>query len=170
MKFESTKLNFNVMSELSQKIRQLNQLLIINNNAEKAYLEALEIANDEGLKQFFRARAFERSEFCRYLGAEIRVLGGEPSYAGEVDSAHRINWPDFKGILATNNARKLFSEINRIKGLCLIHYNSVLNNYEFPESLVRLLKKQRKIIGSSISFIRYRDGVTAKRIAMVSGQ
>jgi uncharacterized protein (TIGR02284 family) len=83
MKFESTKLNFNVMSESSQKIRQLNQLLIINNNAEKAYLEALEIANDEGLKQFFRARAFERSEFCRYLGAEIRVLGGEPSYAGE---------------------------------------------------------------------------------------
>ncbi len=142
------------MKQQHQKIWQLNELLKINHVAEKSYLEALESTNDKELKQFFRARAFERSEFCRYLGAEIRMMGGIPDYS---DTNTKINWPDFKNILASKNARFLFNEINRVKSICLTHYNNVLNNYQFHESLAELLKKQRKIIGSSISYMRYKD-------------
>ena len=156
------------MTKLNQKINELNQLLIVNNNAEKAYLEALEITDNEELKQFVRARAFERSEFCRYLGAEIILLGGKPNYLEEADSKHKIKWPDFKKILANNNASHLFAEISRIKNICLTQYNTVLNNYDLPESLVNVLKNQRKIIGRSISFMRYRDGLNTKRITMRS--
>ena len=163
---ESTKLNLKTMSQLNLKINQLNHLLTLNNNAEKVYLEALETTDNEELKQFFRARAFERSEFCRYLGAEIILMRGVPDYVDGTDSTDKIIWPDFKKILATNNARTLFSEINRIKSVCLTHYNSVLNNYDFPENLVNLLKKQRKTIGSSISFIRYKDALASQKLLM----
>ena len=93
-------------------------------------------------------------------------MRGVPDYFDGTDSTDKIIWPDFKKILATNNARTLFSEINRIKSVCLTHYNSVLNNYDFPENLVNLLKKQRKTIGSSISFIRYKDALASQKLLM----
>ncbi|TBM99025.1 DUF2383 domain-containing protein [Hyunsoonleella flava] len=145
------------MAQQNQNIWQLNELLKINHIAEKSYLEALEATSNEELKQFFRARAFERNEFCRYLGAEIRMMGGIPDYS---DTNTKINWPDFKKILASKNARFLFTEINRIKSICLTHYNNVLNSYEFHEGLVKLLKEQRKIIGRSIGYMRYKDGLS----------
>lgn len=148
------------MKQQHQKVWQLNELLKINHIAEKSYLEALESTNNEELRRFFRARAFERSEFCRYLGAEIRMMGGIPDYT---DTNTKINWPDFKKILESKNARFLFNEINRVKSICLTHYNNVLNNYEFQESLVNLLKKQRKIIGRSISYMRYKDDLAKQQ-------
>ncbi|MEW4925706.1 DUF2383 domain-containing protein [Algibacter sp. 2305UL17-15] len=148
------------MVQLNQKIDQLNELLVINYNAEKVYLEALESTEDEELKQFFRARAFERNEFSRYLGAEIRLLGGTPNFSDEVESQTKINWPDFKKVIASKNPRALFSEINRLKALCLTHYNRVINNFEFSEGLLRLLQRQMHVIGTSISLMRYQDGLS----------
>lgn len=157
------------MNSLNEKIDQLNQLLILNNLTEKVYLEALEASDSEELKQFFRARAFERNEFCRYIGAEISMLGGKPEYKYRIDSSIKINWPDFKKILASNNPRALFSEMNRIKTVCIAKYNKVLNNCEFPENLVTLLKEQTRIIGNSISYMRYKDSLTNKNFAVSSG-
>lgn len=146
------------MVQLNLNIAKLNELLIINHNAEKSYLEALEATDNEELKQFFRARAFERSEFCRYIGAEIRMLGGIPDYS---DTNTKINWPDFKKILATKNAKLLFTEINRLKSLCLTIYNKTLNSSDFQENVKKLLETQKNIIGSSISYSRYMDDVVA---------
>ncbi|MBC3758186.1 DUF2383 domain-containing protein [Hyunsoonleella sp. SJ7] len=156
------------MVQQTQKIRQLNQLLVINHNAERAYLEALESAENEELKQFFRARAFERNEFCRYLGAEIRLLGGAPNFSDTIDSKTKINWPDFKKVLASKNPRALFNEINRLKSACVAQYNRVLNSFEFQESLANLLEKQKQIIGSSISLMRYKDGLTSAQPRLAS--
>ncbi len=147
------------MTQQKQNIDQLNALLAINYNAEKVYLEALDAADSQDLKQFFRARAFERNEFCRYLSAEIRLLGGVPDFADAVETKPKINWPDFKKIIATKNPRTLFHEINRLKSSCLTHYNRVLNNFEFQESLVAILEQQKQSIGASISLMRYKDGL-----------
>lgn len=165
---KTTNSNIYIMVQLSQNIAKLNELLNINHNAEKSYLEALEAADSEELKQFFRARAFERSEFCRYLGAEIRMLGGIPNFTDTIDTDTKINWPDFKKVIAAKNPRTLFSEINRLKSLCLTHYSRVLNNFEFHESLVRLLEKQMQIIGSSISLMRYKDGLAFNQPGLTS--
>ena len=148
------------MVQLNEKIGQLNELLVINYKAERVYLEALESADSEELKQFFRARAFERNECSRYLGAEIILLGGTPNFSDETDSKTKIIWPDFKKIMASKNSLILFNEINRIKTLCLTHYNRVLNNFEFSESLQKLLEKQKQIIGTSISLMRYQDSLS----------
>lgn len=148
------------MVQLNEKIDQLNELLAINYNAERVYLEALESSDSEELKQFFRARAFQRNEFCRYLGAEIVLLGGTRNFANEIDVRTKINWPDFKKVIASKNPRNLFNEINRLKTICLTHYNRALNNFEFSDGLLQLLEKQKSIIGTSISFRRYQDALS----------
>lgn len=144
------------MTQNNEAIEKLNQLLLINANTEKVYLEALDATTDEELKQFFRARAFERNEFCRYLGAEIRILGGTPSFSEELIDA-KIIWPDLKKTVATKNPKTLFTEINRLKTLCLTHYNKALSSVNFSSNLSNLLEKQKQTIGTSISLLRYND-------------
>lgn len=144
------------MTQNKEKINKLNQLLILNANAESAYLEALEATADIELQKFFRARAFERNEFCRYLGAEIRVMGGKPNFYDE-ENYTKINWPNLKKVLSTKNPKLLFAEINSLKALCVSQYNKVLSKVDFSKQTADLLEKQRQSIGSSISLLRYKD-------------
>ncbi|MGC6431079.1 MAG: DUF2383 domain-containing protein [Jejuia sp.] len=144
------------MTQNKEKISKLNQLLVLNANAERAYLDALDATADEELQKFFRARAFERNEFCRYLGAEIRIMGGTPNfYDEEIDT--KINWPNLKKVLGANNPKSLFAEINSLKSLCVSQYNKVISGAEFTKPITDLLEKQKQSIGSSISLLRYKD-------------
>ncbi len=144
------------MTQKKEKISKLNQLLVLNANAEKAYLDALDATVDEELQKFFRARAFECNEFCRYLGAEIRIMGGTPNFFEE-DAESKISWPNLSKVMGSRNPKSLFAEINSLKALCVAQYNKVLAASDFSKHVTDLLEKQKQSIGSSISLLRYND-------------
>lgn len=149
------------MTELHQKIDQLNNLLIINYATERVYLDAFEATTDPELKHFFKARAFQRNEFCRYLAAEIRVLGSAPMLTDMAESNLKKSLPDLRKVIASKNLRALFGEINKIKLSCLVHYNRALENLELSSSIVELLEKQKKAISSSLSMLARQDHLSA---------
>lgn len=74
---EGTKLKIIYMKSLEKILSKLNNLLIMNYEIEKVYLEAQDLAADDNLKAFFRERSFERNEFGCPPGRETaagRVL------------------------------------------------------------------------------------------------
>ena len=84
------------MKKSKQIISQLNELLALNYYAEKIYLDALNEVKNDYLKHFCRAMAFERNEFCRFIGAEIIQKGGEPKYPDHIKHKSDILWSNFK--------------------------------------------------------------------------
>jgi len=156
------------MSQSNEKIYQLNELLTINYNVESIYLDAMGFSKNTGLKHFFRARAFERNEFCRYLSAEIRQLGGSPIF-NDLGSTETTSISlDFRKLITNQNHRKLFEEIRKIKSFCIEQYNKTLNNFDFQESVKSILERQRDAISSSISLSRYTDELSKKPNKIIS--
>lgn len=145
------------MKKSNPTITQLNELLAINNDAEKIYLDALHHVENEDLKNFFRAMAFERSEFCRFLGAEIIQKGGNPEYPEDEKGALTKLWSRLKQIISKNDEYALFDEICRMKTWTIDKYNDTLNKIKFSEHIAQLLQKQRDAIERSLHAIQIGD-------------
>lgn len=145
------------MTQLHQKIDQLNNLLIINYATEKVYLDAFAAAQDIELKQFFKSRAFQRNEFCRFLAKEIRALGGTPMLTEAKEVKLKKQIPDLRKVLATKNATLLVTEIKSLKKSCLMYYNKVLSSFTFPNHMVELLEYQKRAISNSVNTLGVQD-------------
>ncbi|UKM65224.1 PA2169 family four-helix-bundle protein [Flavobacteriaceae bacterium GSB9] len=137
------------MKNSNPTIAQLNELLAINYEAEKVYLHALNQVESEDLKHFFRAMAFERHEFCRFLGAEIIQKGGHPEYIDQSKGGVKI-WDKFKQVISKKDESALFNEVCKIKTWSVKKYNSALKKFRFPENISQLIKNQRDTIESSL--------------------
>jgi uncharacterized protein (TIGR02284 family) len=149
------------MTQLDKKINQLNNLIVINAATEKVYLDAFETTKDSELKYFFKTRAFQRSEFCRFLACEIRRLGGEPVLTDEAESQLKKGLPDLTKVLASKNIRAVFAEISALKKTCLVHYNLVLQNFDFSQNMKQLLEHQKQAISTSINTLSLRENLRA---------
>lgn len=148
------------MKTPNQIIQQLNELLAINNDIEKIYLDALNQVEDEALKHFFRAMAFERNEFCRFLGAEIIQKGGKPKYPeGKRQTSNKLWSNNFAYILSNKDEYELLDEVCEIKSWSIKNYDEIIDKVKFPESTVQLLIKQRDIIENSLNNLKVSESL-----------
>ncbi len=138
-------------------ISSLNDLLAINYYVEKIYLDALNEVEDEDLKHFCRAMAFERNEFCRYIGAEIIQQGGKPKYPDHIKHKSDILWSNFKYTICVNDNKALVEELIRIKTWSIDKYEDALKKVDFPEHIVELLIKQKTVLEKSLSSVQSND-------------
>ena len=135
-------------------LAKLNNLLIMNYETEKVYLEALELAAGDNLKAFFRERGFERNEFSKRLKAEIIKLNGKPVTFNWLSSTFDKKWHDFKTLLLLNNEDDLIDEVVALKRLSIEKYNDVLREINLPLSVCKLLVKQRDRIYSNMNAMK----------------
>lgn len=148
-----------MMTLPKQKIEHLNQTLVMNYNAEKAYLNGYNSSTNLELKKVFRTRAYQHNEFCTDLAIEIKHYGAHVNYSS--DSGFES--PDFKKMMVSENYKLVFSEINRFNSYCLKHYDTILNRYAFEAPLRELLEEQKQIIGNTMKLTRYMDDFLSVR-------
>lgn len=141
-----TKLKIIYMKSLEKILSKLNNLLIMNNEIEKVYLEAQDLAADDNLKAFFRERSFERNEFGRQLRAEVVKLGGKPKQLNVSSSDFDRIWKNFRNFILLNNENDLMEEIYSLKKLNIEKYNELLMQINLPLSTCKLLIKQQDSI------------------------
>jgi len=148
------------MEKTEQIILKLNELLAINNDAEKIYLDVLKQVEDVALKNFFRAMAFERHELCRFLGAEIIQKGGEPKYPDHDRQTFSNLWStNFTYILSKKDEYAILDEVCEIKSWSLKKYYEIIDQIKFPENTVQLLIKQRDIIENSLNNLKISESL-----------
>jgi len=149
------------MKHLDKILSQLNELLVMNYEVEKIYLEAHDIANDEDLKTFFRDRNIERNEFGSALRQEIIELGGSLKELSNLSNRYQKVWMSFKELLDTDNEYELLNEIGKLKRQNIAAYNLLLQEINLSLSLCKLLVKQRDSIQMSLNSLRTNDVLVA---------
>ena len=145
----------------NKKIKRLNDLLIMNYEAEKIYLEALDIVTDDNLKTFFRERGFERNEYGKQLRTEIKALGGEPKHLEGLSNEYHKIWTNFRNILKEGDETELLYEVCYIKQLSIDKYDELLHIHRLPISLCKTLVDQRDNIQSAMNLIRVNKRLVA---------
>ena len=153
-RIESAKLKIIYMKSLEKILSKLNNLLIMNYETEKVYLEALDLATDDNLKAFFRERGFERNEYGRLLRAEIVKLKGKPKQLGAPSSGFVRIWMNFKKYILLDIENDLIEEIYRLKILSIEKYNDMLSEINLPLSTCKLLVRQRDSIYSNMNAMK----------------
>jgi uncharacterized protein (TIGR02284 family) len=139
---------------------EMNKLLEKNYDAEKGYINSANNVNSQSLKDFFKARAAERSVFAKELRTEILSYGQIPEESGSVTGAVHRNWMTLKALLASNDEKAIIDEALRGEEKSLEEYDNILSINEFAPSTLQLLEKQRQQIRSSINMLKVHEHVS----------
>ena len=148
--------------EHSKKIlNQLNNLLLMNYEIEKIYLEAFKNVADANLKTFFKERGSDRLQFGNDLRVEIEKFGGFPRHSGPMSSVLYKTWMNFRNSILLKNESELLDEVYKIKQLNLEQYNNLLREMNMPLSICKLLAKQRDAVEATMHAIKRQDAFVA---------
>ncbi|MDP5157874.1 MAG: PA2169 family four-helix-bundle protein [Flaviramulus sp.] len=152
------------MKKPKKTVAYLNELLTLNFESEKIFLQALERVNNSVLKNFFRVSGHERNQIIRLLDSAIRQKGGVPSYPEDSFVANHKLSSNIKKIIASKNEQLLLTEIGRLKLADIEKYQKILNNYEFSEEIESSIKSQKDMLVKSLYSIEVHKDLFAKNI------
>lgn len=147
-------------SELT--IAYLNELLSINYKSEKIFLEVLDGVENLALKNFFSVAAYERNRFIKSLDKKIRKKGSLPTYPEVFLNSKSLLSSNLKAIIFSKDEQLLLTEIGRIHILDIEKYQKTLNDFEFSDSIERLLKSQQNTIVKALYSIEVHKHLFAK--------
>ena len=152
------------MKKPKKTVAYLNELLTLNFESEKIFLQALERVNNSVLKNFFRVSGHERNQIIRLLDSAIRQKGGVPSLPEDSFVANHKLSSNIKKIIASKNEQLLLTEIGRLKLADIEKYQKILNNYEFSEEIEFSIKSQKDMLVKSLYSIEVHKDLFAKNI------
>ena len=149
--------------KLSEKVvTRMNNLLMLNYEVEKIYLDALGLVTDDRLKVFFREQAFERNEAAQALQEQIIKLGFEPksfNRLNRLSNRYYIIWKNIRPLLKEGNIPELLNQVCSVKQWSMDNYNSLLQEINLPLSLCKLLVSQRDLLQSNMHTIKAREAL-----------
>ncbi|WP_136480353.1 PA2169 family four-helix-bundle protein [Cognatitamlana onchidii] len=142
------------MKRIEHITSKMNDLLIMNAEVEKMYLELFNKLNDYELKTLIKERAEQRNEFNKDLKFEIIELGGKPKYAKAAKSEFYKFWMNFRNLLLLEDNKDLFYELYDLKELSVKKYNDILQEMHLPLSSCKLLIRQRDNIQDAMDALK----------------
>lgn len=140
---------------------KLNDLSLMNYQVGKTYEKAIKNVPDDALKDFFRKKGVERSNFGELLQREITKLEGNNEGSLMLDRRNHLIKMNFKNLLHFENEKELFTAVHKIMLLSIEKYNELLMEIHLPLSLCKLLIKERDYIQSSLGLIKRKEAVFA---------
>lgn len=137
---------------------KLNDLLNMNYEVEKIYLEAFNSTTDETLKVFFKERQVKRSEFSLELRKEIDNHNIAPRSVHVLNKYYHKNQmnDDINNDLLNDNDAILV-EIFRSLQTSIDGYNELLREINLPLSLCKILIRQRDDIQDTMRVFQRED-------------
>ena len=145
-------------------IAHLNELLIVNYEAEKIFLQALDQIENSVLKNFFRVSGYERNQIIKQLDSNIRQKGGTPVYPEVSSNPNSELNSNLNEIISSKDEQLLLTEIGRMKLRDIQKYQNVLNDFDFSGSIEKILKHQKDTIVKSLYSIEVHKDLFAKKI------
>jgi len=142
------------MKRFERILEKMNDLLIMNCEAEKIYFELLDKTIEEDLKTIFRESGFERKEFGKDLKLEILKLNGEPKYSNNIKSDLYKYWMNLRNFLLFEDGKNLLHEVYNLKALSVKKYNELLREMSLPLSTCKLLIRQRDTIEDDMIMLK----------------
>jgi uncharacterized protein YdaT len=122
---------------------KLNDLLNINYEVEKIYLEIFKSISNEAMKRFFKERQIKRNEFSAELRNEISKHNIAPQSVNVLSKYYNQDQVNNRKKDFSDNKDYLLFEVLKLKKESIDKYNELLRENSLPLSLCRALVKQR---------------------------
>jgi Domain of unknown function (DUF2383) len=151
------------MKRSKEVIDSLNKLLILNCKTEKVFSDVLDEVDSIILKNFFRVATYQRKKFIKSLDTKIRKKGGIPTYPEEIFNSDNLQNSNLKKVIETKNEQLLLTEIGRIQITDIEKYQENLNDFQFSESIEKLLAGQQETMVKSLYAIEVHKDLFAKQ-------
>lgn len=151
------------MKKSRQYITHLNELLIVNYETEKLFLCALEEVDNTLVKNFLRVTGYERHQFIKALDSNIRQKGETPIYPEELlNPSCDLITSELKTILSTKDNMSLLTELGKMQVADIEKYQEIIHQFEFPDSIDKLLKGQQKSLVKSLYSVAIHKDLLAR--------
>ncbi len=133
------------MEKANEKvIKQLNNIVEINNDRIQGYEKAAKEIQDSDLKALFADLASHSSANNSELSAQIMLLGGEPIRGTKTTGKIFRAWMDVKAALTGKDRKEIISSCETGEDAALETYDDVINaDAPFSDNLRNIISKQR---------------------------
>ncbi|WP_026838665.1 ferritin-like domain-containing protein [Gillisia sp. JM1] len=136
-------------------VKNLNELLEKNYDAEKGFKKALEDVKNPSLKKFFKKQVVIRNRFKTEIEKELHDLNAHPKIkeGSATGSIHRV-WIDIKTALSGNDDEAVLEECIRGEKASAKEYEEKLSKGYFSPNVKKMLTSQLHEIKNTISSVK----------------
>lgn len=142
------------MKYAEKKIDKLVDLLIMNNEIERIYIETYKNVTDNTLKLFFKERAFERNKFSTLIRKEVEIPDRNLKFLKALNKDFHEVKMNFRDIISLGNGHDLLDEVYSLKEASINKYNEVLMEPDLSLKLCKALVKQRDSIQATMYILK----------------
>lgn len=142
------------MSNNSQQISALNDIITTLYDGENGFKEAAEAVGNSALATRFRDLTQQRYDFGHEIKPFIKQLGGEVDKGGSTAATLHRAWIDLKSAIASNDEAAILEECVRGEESALKAYQDVIVDEKLPIGARDLLRRQLDAITSSLAEMR----------------
>ncbi len=139
----------------NEVVKNLNELLEKNYDAEKGFKKALEDVKNPSLRKFFKKQAVIRNRFKTEIEKELHDLNAHPKVkeGSATGSLHRV-WIDVKTALSGKDDESVLEECIRGEKASAKDYEEKLSKGHFPPNVKNVLTSQLHEIKNTISSVK----------------
>ena len=138
------------MEDRYSKFKKLNWLLTESFDAERVYYNAGEDVQQVELKRFFSHESVNRNRFSYEISEQLVQAGIEPAKEWVQKGHLNRDWRQEKKALTNTQPIKLLKKCIQKDEDNLKIYDEILNDNVLPKDVLKLLKKQKATILSSL--------------------
>lgn len=147
---------------MKDRIDQLNNLVVVNNDRIYGYQKAAEETEDPDLKMLFDQYSQQSARFKMELADEITSLGGQVNEETSTSGDLYRTWMDIRQALSRNDKKAVLKSCEFGEDVALQTYDKALNNgVTFsPGCLVRVENQRAELQDAHDSIKSLRDAVS----------
>ena len=136
-------------------VLQLLDLIKINTNRIEGYQKAIEQADTEELKTFFKSKVEQSKGFVLHLREFVAKVNGEQLFDTQLPGELYKNWMDFRDTLTQKESTSIlrsceFGELATIKA----YENALLSEADMSAKIAHMISEQQKLVRVSYEEIK----------------
>jgi len=135
-------------------VNNLQELLEKNYDAEKGFTKAMKDAKNNNLKEYFKYKAAQRSQFANELTNEIINLNETPKESGSLTGSMHRTWIDIKSSLSGDKDEAVLEECIRGEKASVEEYDKRLKENRFPSQIEGTLNNQKTRIQNTLNKVK----------------
>ncbi|WP_406682640.1 hypothetical protein N1F78_08030 [Seonamhaeicola sp. MEBiC1930] len=141
------------MKQINHILERLNELIILNEEVENAYVRASKSLVNSHNKTYATERGQEREKIVNLLKIELSKIEKSEANALAIKRKFHLMRLNFRKYFKIENDPGFYVKVYEIEILSINKYDELLSQINLPLSLCRLLLKQRDSLQARLHII-----------------
>ncbi len=146
-----------------QMVKDLQDLLQRNYEAENGYKKAIEHTKNTNLKHFLRNQAAQHNHFATEIDKQLHLLNEHPKVKGNGGAISNLQkfWVNFKSSLGKKNDESILEECIHGEKLCIKKYEEKIKRNKFHPNIKEILEDHLVKIGGILKEVKVLEDLEA---------